>query len=171
MTPFLRSWGAPALAGGLAIGAGLGFWLWIDAVTDENREQARKIVALEGVIETKEKESGEDATTIAVLTERLSNEQMLSAERLQLEQDRRTASESRNQRMERSIRDLRTEIEGRGCGIGVPLTNSLRDSWTERETERQSRERSITGVGKDNLSPGRGFDETDGTGTETASTP
>lgn len=171
MTPFLRSWGAPMLAGGLAIGAGLGFWLWIDAVTDKNREQAAQIVALEGVIETKEKEGIEDATTIAVLTERLTNEQALAAVRLEMEQDRRTASENRNRRMEGSIRDLRQDIEGRDCGIGSSLTDSLRDAWAEREAERQSREGSIASVGRDDLSTGGGLDATDGAGASAAATP
>lgn len=153
-TAFFRQWGAPLLAGGLAIGMGLGFWLYVDAITDAKvRAEKERDQAL-GRIEIMQTEAVEDAKDLEFLRTRRAVEQALSEERLNNETDRRVAAERRNSNVTGALNALRTEIDDRQCGVGADLTQRLRDNRTDREPGDESSTRSTASTGSGDMQTG-----------------
>lgn len=151
-TSFFRHWGAPLLAGGLAVGMGLGFWLYVDSITDAKVEAERQRDQALGRIEILEEEALQDSKDLEFLRIRREVEQALADERLGNETDRRVAAERRNSTVLGEINDLREDLTNRECGIGVELTELLRVNRSDREAGREPGTRSDTGITTGSLS-------------------
>lgn len=148
-TNLFRQYGAPVLAIILA-----GLYVWnLHAQNDRLRE---KNTILEGREAAYVQNAQDNAAQLATLSERLNAEQELSLVRLEAEQGRRNAAETRNNRFSGAINDLKQELEGRECGIGAVLTDGLRANRGEREADRQSREARITDRAAAGVSSGGG---------------
>tara|TARA_R110002111_G_scaffold64884_4_gene106543 strand:+ start:335 stop:799 length:465 start_codon:yes stop_codon:yes gene_type:complete len=137
---FFAKWGLPILAALLAVGLGLGFWMYVGEINSARRDAEAKVVRLEaenkGLVST----AKENAVEIGNLTVRLDAEQTLAQTRLDSEQARRTAAEDRYSKFAGALDGLRKKLEPVDCGIGPGLSDSLRDSREAREADRRSRE-------------------------------
>lgn len=144
---FFRQYGAPILA--LGLGA-----LYVWTLNVQNDRLREKITIAEGREATYILDAQRNAVLIGQLGERLLAEQDLAGVRIEAEQDRRTAAEGRNNRLTGAINGLRTELEGRECGVGPVLSDGLRINRQEREADRRSREAAIGSSTRASVSPG-----------------
>lgn len=165
---FFRQWGAPLLAGGLAVGLGLGFWLYVNALVDAKVDAEKTRDMALGRISVMEVEAAEDAKDLEFLALRISLEQALSQERLDNESSRRVAAERRSADVAGVLNGLRNELEGRRCGIGPDLTNRLRDARRDREPGSQPGAGSTPSLTDGSLPTGAGSSAPNGTGTARA---
>lgn len=140
LPPFVSKWGLTILAGLLAVGFGLGFWLYVKEINDDRRDAEAAVVRLQSENEGLKDAAIESASRIDRLTVRLDAEQVLAQTRLESEQSRRLAAESRNGQFAGALNDLRIKLAPLACGIGSDLSDGLRDARDAREAERRSRE-------------------------------
>jgi len=147
LTNIFRQYGAPVLAIGLA-----SLYVWtLNIQNDRLREEVTKA---EGREATYILNARSNAAELAGLRVRLEAEQTLSLVRLEAEQDRRSAAETRNTRFSGAINELRIQLEGQECGVGPALSNGLLINREEREAGRRSREAAIISSTRASVQPG-----------------
>lgn len=139
---FIQKWGL-SIALGLAItGFAAGFWLYIGDLNSDLKKAEAEVVQLESEVAGLEQQAKDDAATLADLRVRLDVEHRLSQERLETESQRRQAAEDRNRSFAGALDALRRHLAetGAACGVGEPISDSLRDARAAREAERAARE-------------------------------
>jgi uncharacterized protein (DUF2164 family) len=140
-TAFARRWGAPILAGLLALGLGLGFWLYVGAITDARQKAETELAAARDELDALEAQGLKDARALGYFTARLDAEANLAQKRSLAEQSRSTGADVRLRSLEGSLNALRTDLSGGlvPCGSGADVLDRMRDARASRETDLLSR--------------------------------
>lgn len=139
ITLFLRQWGAPILAALLALGLGLGFWLFVSGTVDARREAEANLVAVNERLLDERAQSLVNAERLGYYAGRLDAEAKLSQSRISGEASREAAAAARLTTLAGNLNELRTTLETRPCGIGPDIDRLLRDGRADREAERIAR--------------------------------
>lgn len=140
ITAFARQWGAPILAGLLALGLGLGFWLFINDAVNDRKEAETRAAELATELDAARAAQISDARQIGELTGRLAGENALADGRLEAERAQRLSAEKRAAATTGDLNDLRQNLGTQPCGIGTVLYDRLLDSRAEREADRIARD-------------------------------
>ena len=166
---FMRQWGAPILAGLLAIGLGLGAWAFIDSINDDRERLRSENQTLRGTVDTLRDDAQDNAVEIATLNTRLEIERELYRDRIEGEEDRAEAADARTNRLAGEINALSDRLVQNDCpGSGRAIADGVQLDAQERDAARRSRERGIAAAQARSLSGSRGPDEADAEATSSA---